>query len=66
MVTFTEADNGKTESVTQNSQFAVVLAENPSTRFMWNATWPRVLSSSQIITRMTHRLAGPGAGGNHT
>ena len=38
MVTFTEADNGKTESVTQNSQFSVVLAENPSTGFMWNAT----------------------------
>ena len=29
MVTFTEADNGKTENVTQNTQFAVVLAENP-------------------------------------
>src|SRR5512139_2917250 len=33
MVTFTEADNGKTENVTQNTQFAVVLAENPSTGF---------------------------------
>ena len=38
MVTFTEADNGKTENVTQNTQFAVVLAENPSTGFAWNAT----------------------------
>ena len=38
MVTLTEADNGKTEDVTQNTRFAVVLSENPTTGFSWNAT----------------------------
>jgi inhibitor of cysteine peptidase len=38
MFTFTEADNGKSGYITQNTRFAVVLAENPTTGFMWNAT----------------------------
>ncbi|MCK9581532.1 MAG: DUF333 domain-containing protein [Methanoregula sp.] len=38
MVTFTEADNGKTENITQGTRFAVVLKENPTTGYEWNAT----------------------------
>jgi predicted secreted protein/putative hemolysin len=38
MVTFTEVDNGKTEEITQNTRFAVMLAENPTTGYSWNAT----------------------------
>ena len=38
MVTFTESDDGKTGEITQNTRFAVELAENPTTGFFWNAT----------------------------
>ena len=38
MFTFTEVDNGKSGDITQNTRFAIVLAENPTTGFMWNAT----------------------------
>ena len=38
MFTFTEADNGKTGDIVQNTRFAIDLAENPTTGFMWNAT----------------------------
>jgi predicted secreted protein/putative hemolysin len=38
MVTFTEADNGKTEKIAQGTRFAVVLKENPTTGYEWNAT----------------------------
>lgn len=38
MVTFTETDNGKTESIAQGTHFAIQLKENPTTGFMWNAT----------------------------
>jgi predicted secreted protein/putative hemolysin len=66
MVTFTEADNGKTGNVTQNTQFAVVLAENPSTGFSWNATLSpglELLSDTYKNDASTDR---PGAGGTHT
>jgi inhibitor of cysteine peptidase len=38
MVTFTEADNGTTGDITQSTRFAVVLAENPTTGYTWNAS----------------------------
>ena len=64
MFTFTEADNGKTENVTQNTRFAVVLAENPTTGFMWNATLsPGLELQSSITIRMTHPLAWLALGG---
>ena len=66
MVTFTEADNGKTENVTQNSQFAVVLAENPSTGFTWNATLSQGLELQSDYHRDDASAGRPGAGGTHT
>lgn len=45
MVTFTEMDNGKTESIAQGTSFAVQLNENPTTGFMWNTT----VSSGLVI-----------------
>jgi predicted secreted protein/putative hemolysin len=66
MVTFTEADNGKTESVTQNTQFSVVLAENPSTGFMWNATLSPGLELLSDYHKDDPSAGRPGAGGNHT
>jgi predicted secreted protein len=38
MFTFTEADNDKSGDITQNTRFAIVLPENPTTGFMWNET----------------------------
>jgi predicted secreted protein/putative hemolysin len=38
MVTFTESDNGKTEKIAKGTRFAVVLRENPTTGYQWNAT----------------------------
>jgi predicted secreted protein len=37
MVTFTEADNGKTSDIAQGTRFAVELSVQ-NTEFMWNAT----------------------------
>jgi predicted secreted protein/putative hemolysin len=38
MVTFTDAENGKTSDIAQGTTFAVQLEENPTTGFQWNAT----------------------------
>jgi len=38
MVTFTEADNGTTGSIAQNTRFAIQLEENPTTGYTWDAT----------------------------
>jgi predicted secreted protein/putative hemolysin len=66
MVTFTEADNGKTGNVTQNTQFAVVLAENPSTGFMWNATLSPGLELQSDNYKDDASAGRVGAGGTHT
>ncbi len=66
MVTFTEADNGKTEDVTQNTQFSVVLAENPSTGFTWNATLSPGLELQSDYHKDDPSTGRPGAGGTHT
>jgi predicted secreted protein len=66
MVTFTEADNGKTGNVTQNTQFAVVLAENPSTGFAWNATLSPGLELQSDTYKSDASTDRPGAGGTHT
>jgi predicted secreted protein/putative hemolysin len=67
MFTFTEADNGKTGDITRNTRFAVVLPENPTTGFMWNATLSSglVLQSSDYLQNDTP--AGMvGVGGTRT
>ncbi len=67
MFTFTETDNGKTGDITRNTRFAVVLPENPTTGFMWNATLSSglVLQSSDYLQNDTP--AGMvGVGGTRT
>jgi predicted secreted protein len=67
MFTVTEADNGKTENVTQNTQFAVVLAENPTTGFSWNATLSPGLKLQSSDYHQDEAPAGMvGVGGTHT
>jgi predicted secreted protein/putative hemolysin len=66
MVTFTEADNGKTEDITQNTQFAVVLSENPSTGFAWNATLSPGLELQSDTYNADATAGRVGAAGTHT
>jgi predicted secreted protein/putative hemolysin len=67
MFTFTEADNGKTENITQNTRFAVVLAENPTTGFMWNATLSPGLELQSSDYRQNDAPPGMvGVGGTRT
>jgi len=67
MFTLTEADNGKTENITQNTRFAVVLAENPTTGFMWNATLSPGLELQSSDYRQNDAPSGMvGVGGTRT
>ena len=67
MVTLTEADNGKTENVTQNTRFAVVLEENPTTGFTWNATLSPGLELQSSDYRQKDAPSGMvGVGGTRT
>ena len=67
MFTVTEADNGKTENVTRNTRFAVVLAENPSTGFAWNVN---LSSGLELQSSDYHQDGAPagmvGVGGTRT
>jgi len=67
MFTFTGADNGTTGNITQNTRFAVVLAENPTTGFMWNATLSPGLELQSSDYRQNDSPAGMvGVGGTRT
>jgi predicted secreted protein/putative hemolysin len=67
MVTFTEADNGKTGDITQNTRFAIELAENPTTGFMWNATLSPGLEVQSSDYRQRPAATGMmGVGGTRT
>jgi inhibitor of cysteine peptidase len=67
MFTFTEADNGKSGNITQDTRFAIVLAENPSTGFMWNATLSPGLELQSSDYRQKDASGGMvGAGGERT
>jgi predicted secreted protein/putative hemolysin len=67
MVTFTESDNGKTSDITQGTRFAVELAENPTTGFMWNATIsPGLVIQSSDYRQDPTSKGLTGAGGTRT
>ena len=67
MVTFTEADNGKSGDIAQNTRFAVELAENPTTGFQWNATLSPGLELQSSDYRMNDAAPGmTGVGGTRT
>jgi predicted secreted protein len=67
MVTFTEADNGKTGDIAHNTRFAIVLAENPTTGFMWNATLSPGLELQSSDYRQDDAAPGMvGVGGTRT
>ena len=67
LVTFTQADNGTTGTIAQNTAFAIQLAENPTTGYQWNAT----LSPGLVLQSSDYRMndAAPnmvGVGGIRT
>ncbi len=67
MFTFTEAENGKSGNITQNTRFAVVLSENPTTGFMWNATLSAGLELLSSDYRQDEAPEGMvGVGGHRT
>jgi inhibitor of cysteine peptidase len=67
MVTFTEADNGTTGTITQSTRFAIELAENPTTGFTWNATLSPGLELQSSDYRQTAVATGMvGVGGTRT
>lgn len=67
MVTLTENDNGRTEDIAQDTRFAIVLKENPTTGYEWNAT---VSSGLEIQSSDYEQDSAPkgmvGVGGNRT
>jgi predicted secreted protein/putative hemolysin len=67
MFTFTEADNGKTGDITRSTRFAVVLPENPTTGFVWNATLSPGLELQSSDYRQDDAPVGMvGVGGTRT
>jgi predicted secreted protein/putative hemolysin len=67
MFTFTQSDNGKSGDIIQNTRFAIVLAENPTTGFMWNATLSPGLELQSSDYRQDDAAAGMvGVGGTRT
>lgn len=67
MFTFTEADNGTSGNITQGTRFAVVLSENPTTGFMWNATLSDGLELQSSDYRQDEAPPGMvGVGGHRT
>jgi len=67
MFTLTETDNGKSADITQNTRFAIVLAENPTTGFMWNASLSPGLELQSSDYRQDDAAPGMvGVGGERT
>lgn len=67
MVTFTDADNGKTVTITEGTKFAVQLAENPTTGFQWQATvTPGLEIVSDDYQTDAHAEGMVGVGGTRT
>jgi predicted secreted protein/putative hemolysin len=67
MFTLTETDNQKSADITQNTRFAIVLAENPTTGFLWNATMSPGLELQSSDYRQDDAAPGVvGVGGERT
>jgi predicted secreted protein/putative hemolysin len=67
VVTLTEADNGKSEDIAQDTRFAVQLKENPTTGFAWNATVSPGLEIQSSDYQMDKAADGMvGVGGTRT
>ena len=67
MVTFTDADNGKSSDIAQGTKFTVQLAENPTTGFQWNATLsPGLELVSDDFQTTPHAEGMVGVGGTRT
>jgi putative hemolysin/predicted secreted protein len=67
MVTFTNADNGKTTDIAQGTKFAVQLSENPTTGFEWNASLTKGLELvSDNYQTKPHAEGVVGVGGTRT
>jgi predicted secreted protein len=66
LVTYTEADNGKTVNEFQGSLFAISLAENPTTGYSWNATISQGLELvDETFEENAHAPGMVGVGGTH-
>jgi predicted secreted protein/putative hemolysin len=67
MFTFTSSDNKGRGDITQNTRFAVVLEENPTTGFTWNATLSPGLELQTSDYRQDNAAPGMvGVGGTRT
>jgi predicted secreted protein len=67
MFTFTVSDNKGSGDITQNTRFAIVLAENPTTGYMWNATLSPGLELQSSDYRQDDAAPGMvGVGGTRT
>ena len=67
MFTFTESDNGGSGNITQNTRFAIVLAENPTTGFRWDETLSAGLELQSSDYRQDDAAPGMvGVGGERT
>ncbi len=67
MVTFTEQENGTTGTIAANTRFAVTLAENPTTGYLWNASTSNGLTIlSSDFQENKHAEGMLGVGGTRT
>ncbi len=66
LVTFDEKDNGQTVTVSPGESFVIRIKENPTTGYMWNATWTAGLEPVGEGYEPDPGTAGlSGAGGTH-
>ncbi len=63
MITFTEKDNGTKQQIAAGSRFAIKLAENPTTGFLWNASTTaglEILSTDFVENAHAEGMTGVG------
>ena len=66
MVTYTEANDNQTVTVSKGNTVAIVLNENPSTGFQWNTSATSGLTINDVGYVQGGAPGMVGAGGNHT